>query len=150
MHRTYGVWPASRAMLRSHVRVRCWCSMTPKLSSEEMERQIQEMNAEMNELFGGPPGEPEPRMLNSVDAAPTAAFSHLVDHAPASRSPEMREARGASSIKELDSAKSVLISRIAICTEQLDVTTVEDIERATRLATCIGECARAVASLEKL
>ena len=133
---------ALRAVTRSHVpRVR-WCAI-PKLSSEEMERAIQEMNEEMHTLFGGPPGEPEPRM-NSVIDQPPMAFSH-VDHAPSAPSRPL-ESRTEPSVKEVHSARSALFSRISACTEEINSTATGDVDRATRLAAC----ARAVAALEKL
>ena len=121
-------------------------STTPSLSKEEMDQAIREMNDEMESLFGSPSGDAQPSMHN-IHEPPV---QDIVAPRPPSPSTPPREPLRTSCNEEFVSAKDALIGRIGSCASELQSTTAGDVEGATRLAACIGECARAVAALDRL
>ena len=108
-----------------------------------MDRAIREMNAEMDELFGGPPGdairESTPFDVGVISSSP----STLADTRTACVVTEPAEPA------ELRDARAALVCRITTSATEMRSEAV-NADRATRLATCIAECARAVAALDAI
>ena len=127
-------------------------STTNKLSPEEMDRAIAEMNEEMSSLFGSPSGDVSSPPGGDVLGRRGISGGELHMQANPHRPTEDAAPLVAGQSTDFASARAALLGRIASCAAELgnkgDNTV--DVERATRLATCIGECARAVAALDEV
>ena len=116
--------------------------MAKAMDPETLDAAIREMNQEMEDLFGSPVGS---------DARPSQpAQQHEVPSqrvVPSDVSAAVTAAPGSSAIDSA-TARSALLRRITQCAGELNNATATD--EATKLATCIAECARAVTALEQM
>ena len=117
-------------------------STTKQLSAEELDRAIREMNDEMEQLFGHAPSDV------SHSNAPPLSDPALSGNARAAAPSRVYEPAPAQS-----TARAALLSKIDACAAELGSTDDDaavDVDRDTRLAACIKECAKAVAALDGL
>jgi hypothetical protein len=151
LHRTVRAWPGmARAVLPK--------MFSTKLSPEEMDEAIDEMNREMEELFGIPPGSNAPEgPLGSNHGMGSARPGGGSPHANAPSAPARPQPTPAIAFEPhegVKAARAALLSQIDTCTAELSAgqstggAAISSLERSTSLAACIGECARAVAALE--
>ena len=115
------------------------------LSAKQLEAAVNEMNQEMEDLFGSP--------MRS-EGGPSSSSSNIVSSdrrseiGAAPPDAGLVSASRAAPVDEVSSAAaSALRDVIRRCTEELPATT--DLDRSTRIATCVAECARAIAELER-
>jgi hypothetical protein len=114
-----------------------------RMSPEALDREIQEMNDEMAELFGSPIGE-----ASISDGLPPQPQQPPLRAAPRSIPPPAPSIPPTTSAAETSTARSALLAKILQTTAELKSTACTD--RSTKLAKCIAECARAVAALDAL
>ena len=124
----------------------------PKLSPEQMDAAIKEMNEEMEELFGGGPAR-DP-VGSSMSSAPHMGETFMSARAAEAQALEALAAQERAAppprpSHDTGSARAALLARINSCSTELAGADVE-IDRATRLAECVAACAKAVAALEEL
>ena len=126
-------------------------STTKQLSAEELDRAIREMNDEMEQLFGHAPSDVShsnaPSDVSHSNAPPLSdpALSGGARAAAPSRVYEPAPAQS--------TARAALLNKIDACAAELGSTDDDaavDVDRDTRLAACIKECAKAVAALDGL
>lgn len=109
---------------------------------EQTDAAIREMNAEMEELFGSHNGSClDGGMMSSAmpKLEPSLHVEHLL---PQKDNVE----QGMPFAPAQSVARAALAKKITWCAAELSGT--QDIERATKLASCIAECARAAAALK--
>ena len=118
------------------------------MDAAAMDAAIAEMNAEMSELFGSEMGEVNPSSgITSNVELPLPPPRQPPQAAPlqASRLPSPSGAE----IAEVASAKSALLQAISAASSDLSSKSFE-VERSSKLAACIAECARAFAALDQI
>lgn len=128
--------------------VAAWHLWTRSITRDAQQEAIDEMNAEMAELFGSPMGDPSPSLpgqssMGSMHApSPNPLHAHTHQPVPTPCTPLHAP-------ESLTITADALNGTIARCTTELQ----QDpscLSRSTQLASCIAECARALAALEVL
>lgn len=118
-----------------------------KLSGAALDAEIAAMNAEMADLFGSPVGESNGQQ-HSYYEPPAPAPDSLQSHRPA------LSAMPSPPPEAVGSARSALLGTMQTAATELssvaDAGAGLDVDRSTKLAACIAECARAVVELERI
>ncbi|KAL1522515.1 hypothetical protein AB1Y20_017502 [Prymnesium parvum] len=120
-------------------------------SQEQTDAAIREMNAEMEELFGGSMAG---SAISGAGAMPHSPASVMGGRLPSQPPPFAHQLPGGPMAATMPDASphahaaaiDALTQKITWCTAELY--SAQDIERCTKLATCIAECARAAAALK--
>jgi len=119
------------------------------LSPAELEKAIKEMNDEMEDLFGSP--------MSSSSPSPGSALRNGDDHASIPPTPTPRAPDEVSTAGTAEFAAAVALRSIMQrCADELERSDGDghgiklDVERSTRIAACVGECARAIAALRAI
>ena len=120
--------------------------LSSKLSPAAMDAAIAEMNAEMSDLFGSEMGDVNPSSSISSNDWPPSPPPH---RQPPQVSPLQPSPSSAALIPEVAGAKSALLQTISTAASDLSSASF-DVERCSKLASCIAECANAVSALDKL
>ena len=119
-----------------------------RLSGAALDAEIAAMNAEMEDLFGSPVGDAShTQAYEPATPAPAAPNSNSLPVASA------RHVQNGSQPEGVAAARVQLLTTITMATNELSSSAsaaILDVDRCTRLATCISECARAIAELERI
>ena len=123
---------------------------TKKLSPEELDAAIREMNEEMESLFGAPAGDTpntdsfEMGSSSRGEVSEEAVLAALTKNTPPAAAPPAAAPREIPA--SVSGARAALLGKIDACAS--DMGAESDVEHSTRLAACIHECARAIAALD--